>query len=149
MKLATTSLFFLVLLNGCTNLWITESETGPGEASMQREAFQSSQSLAAAIPQETTPVPTSQTPDVLVIWAIPTTAVDRYTIRYGFTRDSLTESMTVTTDALEKYQDPVHGFVYKYTLKGVPEDRSIFVSLIAHTGSESSPPSATFEIPAR
>ena len=136
-------------LSACTNLWIFERETGPNDADMQRGAFQSSLNNNTAAYQEPPTGQTATTPDVLVIWAIPTTPVDRYTIRYGFTRDSLTESLNVTTDSLEKYQDPVHGFVYKYILKGVPEDRTIFVSLIAHTGSDSSPPSAVFEIPAR
>ena len=141
----------LVLLSsGCTNFWITESDNSVQNSDQRRgEPFQSSANAAAREQQRTPPPAPAVTPDVLVIWAIPTSAVDRYTIRYGFTRESLSESVTVTTDALEKYQDPVHGFVYKYVLKGVPEDRSVFVSLTAHTGSESSPPSATFEIPAR
>ena len=146
-----TGFLLVCLCSGCTKLWVTETETGPYDTPVNQQAFQSSQEPVRQSHRFTNPQtsPTGVTPDVEVVWASPGTAVDSYTIKYGFTRDELAESVTVPVDALEKYEDPTLGFVYRYQLRGIPESRSVFISLVAHSNGESSPPSQTIEIPAK
>jgi hypothetical protein len=149
MKAKLFFLYFLsLILSGCTNLWITESTVDSSQAPTVSEPFHSNTAPTtnSYFPEQRDSL---HAPDVEVLWAIPSTPVERYTIRYGYTRDSLTDSITVSTDALEKYADPTHGYVYRYLLKGIPADRTLYVSLIAHSGNESSPQSTVFEIPGR
>ena len=144
----TLFLFLLFFLQGCSALWYPTAET---------ETTEVTDMTPVAPPPVEEEIQTSgayeqfagSPPDVEVIWAIPDSPVEQYIIQYGFSRESLNNSVTVSAANLERYEDPAHGFVYKYVLKGIPEFQTIFVSLTAQAGEETSPPSPVFEIPGK
>lgn len=83
---------------------------------------------------------------VEVIWAIPQEPVDGYVVRYGYTRDDLKFEEKIPAEKLDRYEDPQYGFVYRHVLKDVPPNSTVFVSLSAYTGRNTSPPSTVFEV---
>ena len=71
--------------------------------------------------------------------------------RYGDRRDSLTQELRVLNSELAKVNDPKYGSVYRYLLRNMPTDKSVFVSIAAlHSagtdGEAVSAPSAVFEV---
>ncbi|MBN8549927.1 MAG: hypothetical protein J0M12_11480 [Deltaproteobacteria bacterium] len=93
-----------------------------------------------------TPAPGTR---VEVIWAIPKDPVDGFIIRYGYTKTELKFEEKVHGTALDRFDDPKYGFVYRYVLKNVPANTTVYVSLIAYTGNEQSAPSPVFEVAPR
>lgn len=147
------SVICLTLLNavsGCSfskNFWLTDSSI---ENPTPVEAFQSPglrepQPNQNRVPNQELDLPHFSSVEVL--WTVPSVPVDRYTIRYGASADSLTISKTVEVAHLEIINDAHLGSVFRYVLEGVPAKESVFVSLIAHRGDDSSMPSKAFEVP--
>ena len=83
---------------------------------------------------------------VEIIWAIPKDPVDGFIVRYGFSKSDLKFEEQIASAKLDRFDDPKYGFVYRHVLKDVPVNSSVFVSLIAYTGTEKSAPSPVFEV---
>lgn len=90
------------------------------------------------------PVPTHT--NVELVWQVPEDPVDGFVVRYGFQRGSLEHEIKVTTAQLERYEDPSYGFVYRYILKEVPSDESVFISIAAFKGAVVSQAGDVFEV---
>ncbi len=83
---------------------------------------------------------------VEIVWEIPKDSVDGFVIRYGFSRTDLRYSERVQSAELDRMEDPKFGFVYRYVLKNMPPEKTVFVTLAAFTGALESEPSSVFEV---
>lgn len=120
-------------------------EVGQGEDEQQSaQAVDQAGTQRAALGQNNLE---SDSSDVEIVWEIADAPVDRYVIRYGFLRGVLDKEILVASEALSKTADPEFGSVYKYTLKGIPANQPLFVSIAAEYQGELSAPSEVFEVP--
>ena len=83
---------------------------------------------------------------VEIVWEIPKDPVDGFVIRYGFNKADLRFSEKVPSGELDRLEDPKFGFVYRFVLKNMPPERTVFVTLAAYSGREESEPSPVFEV---
>jgi hypothetical protein len=81
-----------------------------------------------------------------LMWKIPEKPVTSYRIIYGYSRDDLSRTLEVSAVSLEKFEDAVHGTVYRYFLQDVPADKPTFVSIAAIDQGKISAPSAPIEV---
>jgi hypothetical protein len=84
--------------------------------------------------EQTTPVIEQSAWGVEVIWEIPSEPVDGFVIRYGQTRDNLSKETTILRSELREESDPNYGSIYRYAIRDIPEDQSVFVSVAAFKG---------------
>ena len=99
-------------------------------------------STATSGPTDKIPAPS----DVAIVWKIPQDPVDGFVVHYGYNKDLLSNEIRVKCDALEKFEDPANGFVYRYYLKSLPENKVIFVSLSSFKGDAVSRPSSVWAV---
>ena len=144
-------LILISLLMSCLSCTALKGILSPsdnlGAEQEDKSSFKSTQpkempTKKKAAPKQTTP----RTSEVELLWAIPEVEVDSYTIEYGYSVDSLNNSIDVATQQLERMEDSEHGFLYRYVIKSLPNDQTIYVSLIAKKGTEASPPSEVVAI---
>jgi hypothetical protein len=84
--------------------------------------------------------------DVEIVWEIPREPVSKYIIYYGPSSDQLDKQVTVNTNDLEQLDDAAAGFVYRYDLKGIPNNQRLFVSISSVTATGESVRSAPIEV---
>lgn len=98
------------------------------------------------------PTEKSQTKDapssVELLWQIPTQPVDGFVIKLGYSREHLDKELRVNTSNLERFEDPKHGYVYRYVLRDIPRSHPLYVSMSAFRGENVSPASEVFELQA-
>jgi hypothetical protein len=102
-------------------------------------------------PSSTVATPTAETitpKGIEIIWAIPSEPVEGYVIRYGLSRDSLSQEKRIEVAKLERFEDPQFGYVYRTTIDEAPQ-QNLFVSLVAYNGTKLSAPSPVFEVKGR
>jgi hypothetical protein len=102
-------------------------------------------------PSSTVATPTAETltpKGIEIIWAIPSEPVEGYVIRYGLSRDSLSQEKRIEVAKLERFEDPQFGYVYRTTIDEAPQ-QNLFVSLVAYNGTKLSAPSPVFEVKSR
>lgn len=112
------------------------------EAPGQNSAHAPSNSVATQTAETLTPK------GVEIIWAIPSEPVEGYIIRYGLSRDSLSQEKKIEVAKLERFEDPQFGYVYRTTIDEAPQ-QNMFVSLVAYNGTKLSAPSPVFEVKGR
>ena len=108
-----------------------------------------------ATPVEIEALKTTKTADdkdvpnaVELLWQIPTQPVDGFVIKLGYSRDHLDKELRVNTPDLERFEDPKHGYVYRYVLHEIPRTHPLYVSMSAFRGEVVSPASEIFELQA-
>ena len=85
---------------------------------------------------------------VEVVWQVPLKPVEVYHLNYGFDSANLNQELTIPVDKLEKIDHPSYGPVFKYRLKGVPNNRDVFVTLRAENRIGLSDPSPVIKVAA-
>jgi hypothetical protein len=75
------------------------------------------------------PAPDNSLSSVEILWASSELLPDAYLIRYGFDRENLSEEIRVEANEVQQRQDPEYGLVNMYTLRNIPSQQSVFVSL--------------------
>ena len=83
---------------------------------------------------------------VEIVWMVPKEPVDAFILRYGYSRYNLDKEKRVESIELEIADDPQHGYVYKFLLKPIQTDRTLFVALATVSGSETSAFSDVFSV---
>ncbi|MEZ4754387.1 MAG: hypothetical protein R3A13_08785 [Bdellovibrionota bacterium] len=78
---------------------------------------------------------------VVILWKVPTAAVDGYLLNYGFSGDTLEKQKTFKTSELETLDDPKAGLVFKIVLEEIPADKTLYYTVTAFTGEIFSDPS--------
>lgn len=84
-----------------------------------------------------------------MIWEMPEVPTEGYIVRYGFKPDRLSNELRVSSSDLEKYEHPVHGYVYRQYLDGLPANQDLFISISAFNQGQESPPSRVFTLRAQ
>lgn len=156
-------LFFLALLlplSGCSTLYDNtvglfvgdssqpnSSNTTPSDKTLANtsEKFESASPSRVAIESGDDPTASDE---LEVLWKIPAEPVDAFVLRYGFSREALTEEVVLKVGELEKADDPDFGFVYRHILKNVPPSKRVFVSLASQSGGATTEFSDVFEVEA-
>jgi hypothetical protein len=97
---------------------------------------------------EKLPTPSEQEKgsQIEIIWEIPKEPVDGFVIHYGFSKDHLEKVVRLKAGEIEKYEDPKFGFVYRYKLKDIPKNKSVFVALATFQGGVTSELSEVFPV---
>jgi len=155
MRSSVALALLLVLTSGCSYIERNTIGLFSGEANVVDTGATDSNSVNGSTSDADQQVATEQIPatesDVEIVWEIPKNPVDGYLVRYGDRRDSLTQELRVLNSELAKVNDPKYGSVYRYLLRNMPTDKSVFVSIAAlHSagtdGEAVSAPSAVFEV---
>ena len=81
-----------------------------------------------------------------ILWQIPQKAVEGFVVKYGFSSEDLKYAVKVPAAEIEKFEHPVHGFVYRYLLEDIPEDEKVYITVSAYEGALESEPSAIFVV---
>ena len=102
------------------------------------ESTPTEQSFRSVAP--VTPAP-ARGVDIVITWLVPSADIDAFMLHYGFSKDALNNQLRVSVTELEKKTDPAHGPVYKYSLKGIPANKDLYVSIASIRGSQTSPQS--------
>jgi len=134
--------FLLLVLGGC-GLFLAPA---PKELNDQKTPPKAELLDASADSSQERPTSERNLSDVEVIWAVPGEPVDKYLLRYGFSKESLNLEIEIDASKLEKVQDPAHGEVYHYLINDVPSARTLYLTLISMRNGISSEPSQIFEI---
>lgn len=87
--------------------------------------------------------------DIEIVWAIPEKPVEGFILRYGYSREKLDQSVKLMSKDTEKFEDPAHGFAYRYHLRKIQADKSLYVSIAAFDGAQQSAPTDVFEVAAQ
>lgn len=111
--------FCLLFSAGCSLFGRDDTRRGPARRS-DREGFEGSVK--------------KKTIGVEVTWEVPSEPTDGFVIRYGEDKTRLLKEAIVASSELQEENDPQFGPVYRYTIKDVTHDRSIFVSIAAFRG---------------
>lgn len=121
MKLPLSLVFSLLLLcaSGCSSLFGSDASNGT--------TARPADSSPGALLQKTA-VGTE------VTWEVPSEPTDGFIIRYGEHPAQLSNEIKVFTSTLQENQDPEYGPVYRYMIKDVPTDTSIYVAIAAFKG---------------
>jgi hypothetical protein len=109
----------LVASTGCSLFGGDDTRRGPARRS-EREGFEG--------------LVKKKTLGVEVTWEVPSEPTDGFVIRYGEDKTRLLKEVIVASSELREENDPQYGPVYRYTIKDVTHDRSIFVSIAAFRG---------------
>jgi hypothetical protein len=135
-----------------------------GSCSLFKKDFQPFTSVAPN--QETTTSTPSQEPKLLsevevqalpersahkddsitIKWLVPDQTLDGYVIRYGFSPTSLDYEERLRWTQLTIDTDPEKRKIFIHTLRGLPVDRPIFLSIAGLRDDQLSPPSAIFSV---
>lgn len=86
--------------------------------------------------------------DIEIVWQIPREYVEGFIIRFGFDKNNLDQQLRVLAKDLEKFEDPEHGFVYRYVIGEIPLGQVVYLSISAFTGEKISKPTDLFEVAA-
>lgn len=158
LKSISSCAFLLAALSGCN--FLERNTIGLFSADSAQAGFKSPEvrpipapekselshvTVEAHAPAVATSAPAPGT-RVEVIWAIPKDPVDGFIVRYGYTKGELKFEEKVASSALDRFDDPKYGFVYRHVLKNVPTDKPVYVTLSAYHGAEVSAPSPVFEV---
>jgi hypothetical protein len=88
------------------------------------------------------PEPATTANDALeIFWRIPDVEIDGFVLSYGTTQDKLTNRVRIEKAELSVVSDEVWGPVFRYLLKDVPKDQTIFFTLESFKGDQYSAPS--------
>lgn len=109
----------------CSGCWLISSS--PTKASSQK--------VASAEPA------LSANDALEIFWRIPDVEIDGFVLSYGTTQDKLTNRVRIEKAELSVVNDEVWGPVFRYLLKDVPKDQTIFFTLESFKGDQYSAPS--------
>ena len=109
----------LILSAGCSLFGGDDARRGPARRS-ERDGFEG--------------LVKKKTLGVEVTWEVPSEPTDGFVIRYGEDKTRLLKEVIVARSELREESDPQFGPVYRYTIRDVSHDRSIFVSIAAFRG---------------
>jgi hypothetical protein len=76
-----------------------------------------------------------------IFWRIPDVEIDGFVLSYGITQDKLTQRVRIEKGELLVVNDEIWGPVFRYLLKDVPNDQTIFFTLESFKGDQYSAPS--------
>ena len=137
---------FIVVLNACAPKgFVSPSKSDPSVATSVNSG--TTVEIDALKPRSTSNDNTAPNA-VELLWQIPTQPVDGFVIKLGYSRDHLDKELRVTTSALERFEDPKHGYVYRYVLSDIPRTHPLYVTIAARRGDAVSAPSEIFELQA-
>jgi len=111
-----------LLFSGC---WLISPS--PNKASSEK----------ATIPER----PVSANDALEIFWRIPDVEIDGFVLSYGTTKDKLTNRVRIEKAELSVVDDEVWGPVFRYLLRDVPKDQTIFFTLESFKGDQYSAPS--------
>ncbi len=83
---------------------------------------------------------------IVIKWLVPSEPLDGYVIRYGFSATSLEYEERLSWDKIGTITDTAKGKIFVHDLKGLPTDRTIFVSLAGIKDDKISKPTAIFSV---
>lgn len=86
--------------------------------------------------------------DIEIVWQIPREIVEGFIIRFGYDKNDLNQQVRIEAKDLEKFEDPQHGFVYRYVIGDIPLGQVVYLSIAAFTGEKISKPTDIFEVAA-
>ena len=141
--------FFCSLLPGCSYFGSKPDQAIQDEAAVRKLALKKHKSkpktAMVGVEELETPRKGAKS-SVEMTWEIPEIAVEGYIIRYGYAETDLSSQITVKVSELEKYEDPVHGFTYRYHLDQIDRDKPLFLTISAFSTGEESPPSRVYTV---
>ena len=76
-------------------------------------------------------VPAERVQPVEVMWRVPTDPVEKYYILYGADEAALDKKVELQVKDIQKLDHPKFGPVFRYELRQVPIDKTLFISLQA------------------
>ena len=83
---------------------------------------------------------------VTIKWLVPNQALDGYVIRYGFSSTSLDYEERIRWTQLAIDSDAEKRRIFIHTLRGLPADRTVFLSVAALLEDQLSAPTAIFSV---
>ena len=144
------------LLSGCATMESTLDAINPfgGEApeevpvkpapktkSLEEASKAAQESARPAVAEAPAEIPapakpaTIATPErvqpVEVMWRVPTDPVEKYYILYGTDEARLDKQVELSVKDIQKIDHPKFGPVFRYELKQIPSDKTLFISLKA------------------
>lgn len=83
---------------------------------------------------------------IVIKWLVPEEELDGYVIRYGFSATSLEYEERLEWSRIGTITDASRGKIFVHNLKGLPTDKTIFVSLAGIKDDKLSKPTAIFSV---
>ena len=120
-----------------------------GEATDEPVLAESSKRIARR--KESSPVAIessalSEASSVEVIWEVPSKEVEGFVLRYGYSRENLSQEIRLRRDEVESYTDQEFGRVYRYILRDIPSTKPLYLQLANTIGEQTSSFSEIFEL---
>ena len=144
------------LLSGCATMESTLDAINPfgGEApeevpvkpapktkSLEEAAKAAQESARPAVAEAPAEIPAPAKPATIAtpervqpvegMWRVPTDPVEKYYILYGTDEARLDKQVELSVKDIQKIDHPKFGPVFRYELKQIPSDKTLFISLKA------------------
>jgi hypothetical protein len=88
----------------------------------------------------------SKNDSITIKWLVPDQALDGYVIRYGFSATSLDYEERIRWSQLAIDADSDKRKIFVHTLRGLPVERTVFLSIAALREDQLSAPTAIFSV---
>ena len=144
-------------LTGCSSLNPFSSDSPASNASVEQTLApaetaraEASETLTPESAVKTAPTASNpvkpRTSIVEVIWQVPTDAVEIYHLDFGTSETALDNHLKIPVSELEKSNHPRFGPVFRYRLKNIPANQTVYLSLRAENQHGVSQPTPTAKI---
>lgn len=120
-----------------------------GEATDEPILADSSKRIARRKESSPVAIESSALPEassVEVIWEVPSKEVEGFVLRYGYSRENLSQEIRLRRDEVESYTDQEFGRVYRYILRDIPSTQPLYLQLANTIGEQTSSFSEIFEL---
>jgi hypothetical protein len=140
-------ILFLIIssshLIACNLLNNASTSDDAGAVEMNEETKPIEKTLYSASPIiESNPIQITKThSEIELIWKVPEKRVTKYLLNYGYSVDNLEFREEIELENLEQFDDGTNGQVYRYVIKNVAVDKSVYITITAIDKETSSKPS--------
>jgi hypothetical protein len=119
----------------------TSNETSTTEMNQENKPVEKTLYSSSPI-IESNPIQITKThSEIELIWKVPEKRVNKYLLNYGYSADNLEFRKEVELENLEQFDDGTNGQVYRYVIKNVAADKSVYITITAIDKETSSKPS--------
>lgn len=137
-------------LSGCT--WFSDEATDLNRLSLAGEVGAEDTASVEIRPAEIANSKTqrgeiNKSDYVELVWEIPSGSVEGYIIRYGLSREQMTQELKLKADEPQKITSADGIERYRYMLPNIPSDKPIYLSIAAIGPNGESAPTEVFEVP--